>query len=955
MNPANPGVGLLRAISASLGGDVVIWTRINIVTGMVTIVDVVDPLPVAQVMADRISRVPQLAPRSLTSEAAQSSTVVIHHSTLGDASQWSVLPDAWQEYLDTYPVQSVLAVPRTIDPDTIGVLITARRTGEIHTDDDRQLAITGTERLVGRRSPTPAVHVAEPSTFSILLPLERSRGWVAAALLGVGLQAIVALSLGWIDGSAKYRPGALLLLCCVLAAVLGGVRAACTSAFVSTMLLWVVFTEPRYSLRVHDRQEIVGLVIFAFSAVGVVLLVHQLELARFNERSERRIADALLDQAPVAMATFDRDLRFQRVNRMMELVNGRTAAEHIGRRPDDLSPIAGQLYEHLLAKTRDSGTAITDHDISLELPEVGVEHHWRVSYQPLRDVDDDRVIGVSTVVTDMTQEVTTRRRAERLLALSERLATAIDESQIAESVCWFIVDVLKGRSSVSRAQDGLLTIIALAGFNDREVDRWADSVSSINDASPIAQAVSTGRPVIIHNAAEFDVRYPALAQRRTDDWDIASLSMPLVGEPGNQQAAGALYVGWPTERVIGAEITTLLATVASLTTLAIGRIEAARTAHQIEFRSALDAMIDNVTIARSIRGEDGSIEDFMIEFVNSNSIDGAHRDPDSLVGQHVCDLYPHWRQSGLFDRFCSVVENGVPYQADRVHYQDTIEDGTTIEGFWSLQVVKFGDGYLAASRDVTAFVEAERLAHLAAQQSELERTAIELLQEAALPKELPAIPGAALAAVYQPADPRQPVGGDWYDVFMLDERRVALVIADVAGHGRSAAAFMLQVRNVFRAIAIEHAEPGEVLHRANDVTTRLNDVDGPFVTCCYAVLDTVSHSLQWAMAGHFAPIVMSNTGVTTVLPGRPGIPLAIRSQQRYQSMSTTLMPGDRVVLFTDGLVERRREHLDISLARLQRLLSERRDLLPQQLVDSLAFTVVDRFDDLAVLCLAIAE
>ena len=82
------------------------------------------------------------------------------------------------------------------------------------------------------------------------------------------------------------------------------------------------------------------------------------------------------------------------------------------------------------------------------------------------------------------------------------------------------------------------------------------------------------------------------------------------------------------------------------------------------------------------------------------------------------------------------------------------------------------------------------------------------------------------------------------------------MIADVAGHGHRAAVFMVQVRNIFRAIAAEHTEPDDVLIRANDVTARLNEPDGPFVTCCFAVLDIAARTLRWAQAGHFSPLIV---------------------------------------------------------------------------------------------------
>jgi serine phosphatase RsbU (regulator of sigma subunit) len=161
---------------------------------------------------------------------------------------------------------------------------------------------------------------------------------------------------------------------------------------------------------------------------------------------------------------------------------------------------------------------------------------------------------------------------------------------------------------------------------------------------------------------------------------------------------------------------------------------------------------------------------------------------------------------------------------------------------------------------------------------------------------------------------------------------------------------MVQVRNVFRAIAAEHTEPGEVLVRANDVTARLNETDGPFVTCCYAVLDVGARTLRWAQAGHFSPLIVHADGTSTYLDERPGPPLALYEGQTYSSSSIEVGPGDRVLMFTDGLVERRREHLDFGLARLAGLAATHAELEPSDFVEALASSVTQRFDDLALVC-----
>ena len=255
-------------------------------------------------------------------------------------------------------------------------------------------------------------------------------------------------------------------------------------------------------------------------------------------------------------------------------------------------------------------------------------------------------------------------------------------------------------------------------------------------------------------------------------------------------------------------------------------------------------MLDDVDVGRAVRDDNGEIVDFVIEFVNSHGSSGARRGTDGLVGQLLCEVHPDWRESGMFDKFRDVVKTGIPYQGHRVQYADPANRPASRNRRAS------GDRRTGRSRSPSSVTATSprratsptscsprKRRVLLALQAAAEHTAIDLLQAAALPTTLPQLPGVRIAAVYEPTDPSQPVGGDWYDVFALDDDRVALVIADVAGHGHSAAMFMVQVRNVFRAIAAEHTEPDDVLMRANNVTTRLNEPDGPFVTCCFAVLD----------------------------------------------------------------------------------------------------------------------
>ncbi len=943
--------GLLRAVSSSLGGDLVIWMTVDR-DDAVTIAAVVDPVPEAQVTADRLPRGPASSERSFVVEIARrGEPVLVPVLDLAD-HPIETFPEPWPEYLRTYPIHGFIAVPTpTPDGETTLLIAGRRRRHEPYGEDDLALVSDASRRLAGV-DPIPTDEVAEPVPEHVdRLRRARARRRVAAAGLGLALPLVVLAMLLPADEPSHYLPGGIFLLACVASAIVGGTPAAVIAAITSTIALWWGIIEPRYSFQIGNPADAtIGLVLFAVGATGVTFVVWRVDCARADERAERRLSDTLLDQAPVAMAVFDRDLRFRRVNRQMEVINERSVAEHMGLRPSDLSPVVGHLYEPLLARVRDRGESVSNQKIVMSMPEVGLQRHWRVNAEPLYD-DVGRIVGVSAAVADETDEVVARERADVLLRLSQALSNAITDEQVATTVSRHLVEVFHGRSAVLLRTGGVLHVMALAGFGDEDAERWREMTLDVGAASPLADAAVSRRPLTltIRRVRRSD---PALAERRTINWDSACLAVGSAPTAGSAPLKGCSTSGGRTagdhqqehdpDRDGGLPRHPRPARIVATNAAASAGVP---------WRPRRDDR--QRRIGRAIRSDSGEISDFELEFANLASLDGAGRAAAEIIGRRVCDLYPQWRTSGLFDRFCHVVETGEPFQVERLHYVDRAPDGSTVEGWWSLQVSKLGDGYIVASRDVTATVLAEEAARLAERQREAERITVELLQSAALPPALPEVPGLTLAAAYVPCDVEQPIGGDWYDAFLLDGDRLAVVIADVAGHGQAAAAFMLQVRNVFRAIAVEHAEPGEVMFRANEVTFRLNDPDGPFVTCCYAVLHLPTMRLHWAQAGHFSPMLLHRGGAVESLPEQPGLPLALYTRQRYATSVVQLQRGDRIVMFTDGLVERRAEHLDIGLGRLQRRLAELDEAPTKDLVEAIVSEVTDRFDDLAVIGLGI--
>ena len=174
---------------------------------------------------------------------------------------------------------------------------------------------------------------------------------------------------------------------------------------------------------------------------------------------------------------------------------------------------------------------------------------------------------------------------------------------------------------------------------------------------------------------------------------------------------------------------------------------------------------------------------------------------------------------------------------------------------------------------------------------------------ALLPITLPQTGTIDISAAYLPASDEASVGGDWYDAFELPDGRTAFSIGDVAGHGLKAAVVMGEVRQAFRAAAVNPKSPSLVLERANTIVNMR--ADATIVTAIFGIIDVQSSIITYAVAGHPPPIFASEDGQSLMLPAI-GIPLGVASRLQTGDWTITLAPGSLFALYTDGLIEHSR-------------------------------------------------
>ena len=177
------------------------------------------------------------------------------------------------------------------------------------------------------------------------------------------------------------------------------------------------------------------------------------------------------------------------------------------------------------------------------------------------------------------------------------------------------------------------------------------------------------------------------------------------------------------------------------------------------------------------------------------------------------------------------------------------------------------------------------------------------IQHSLLPQKLPALPGVELAGFNHPA---MDIGGDYYDVIQIDEKQVAMVIADVSGKGIGGALMMAVCRSVIQAEAPQHADPADMLIRLNE-TLSVNLAEDMFISMLYMVLNTETHELSLARAGHEPPLILHRNTHTIDRSESSGIAIGLVDAATFAAIIETrrvqLHPGDLVITYTDGITE----------------------------------------------------
>ncbi len=536
-------------------------------------------------------------------------------------------------------------------------------------------------------------------------------------------------------------------------------------------------------------------------------------------------------------------------------------------------------------------------------------------------------------------------RLTRLARVAADLGAAADVDSVTEVVVAQAADAV-GATVASLSvvvDDDTLALVGIRGARAGVAQRWARF--SRHARTPAGDVVRTGRTLVLVGAGAIAAEYPDLERAAEGARTIVGLPLSVLG-----QTLGAVTLSFPGERQLTAAELEFFGILADSCAQALERIRAreAAEAQATRVRFLADAAAElssSLDYARTLRAVARlAVPEFadwcaidLVEDDRLHRLAVEHVDPAKRqLAVEIEQRYPAARdvpggtwevlRTGRSSLLAEITDDLLVAAARDEEHLRLMRD-LQLRSALLVPLVARGEvlgvitwATAAAERryDATDVAFAEDLARRCAVaidnsvlHSQTQQVAAQL-QEAVLPDLSAPIEGWEVVHTYDPAG-RTEVGGDFFDAFELPDGRLAVFVGDVMGRGVAAAAAMAQMRASMRAFIAVDPTPDVVLHKLDVLFTTYGITQ--LVTMVYLVADPERGQLVLANAGHPPPVVLRADGSAEQLPLAEGAPVGVVVGQRSAQV-VRFWPGDAVVAFTDGLIERRGEDIDVGQRRL---------------------------------------
>lgn len=715
------------------------------------------------------------------------------------------------------------------------------------------------------------------------------------------------------------------------------------------------------------------------------------ELRESNTALEETVGrlDTLLANAPLGFAFYDRDLRYVRLNQPLADNNGMSIEDHLGRKVSEVLPAIGPHVERMLRQVLETGVPVSDVEVTGQTPaQPGAERHWLASFYPVGGSEE-----IPAELGSIVVEITERKRQERVTrltgALSELLAATPDLIELLERAASIMVPDLADscgiyllpRTDVARGFAIAHADPEMAhALRDADVQRPLDVPRMIAASSELR----AGRPVMVANVApemrEAFSRGPERLELATRLGVQSSIVAPLhVAD----DIVGLLCLDYTGQsgRLYQPDDLALVESLTDRIVLVLERAYLTREATRARARLNLLAQVsDLLTVELDTRARLEAVTDVVLPTFGDTCVaylaveEGLLPTVCKVAGEVIQDEIVRARRVPVADIDGSGAVPTAFRTRETVLVSDVAAGADESAGGLGLRsllavpllaadtpigVLLFGyseSGRRYDSHDLALAREiAGRVAPAVEDAIRFERelATAEALQRSLLPDQLPVLQDADLATRYVPGGVGLKVGGDWYDAVPLRDGCVMLVIGDVVGHGVRAAASMGKLRNVLQYSALDGLAPAQLLQRLNAYFCALTDAG--MATLLVAEYDPARQRIRYSNAGHPPAALRMPDGTVELLEGGRSMPLCASDQAHYHEAERDLPAGSMLVLYTDGLIERRGESLDVGLERLTDALRTApfgvEDVADTLLRDFLADDAPP--DDVALLCFGV--